>query len=83
MVKSNKPGSDNKPLPPAATRHEPLPWQVPKHPAEDPDAPARIKAILDSPSSRRSDLDPDFLAEYPVRGVPLQIDYLKPELLLE
>ena len=83
MVKSNKPGSDKKPLPPEAARREPLPWQIPKHPAEDLDAPARIKAILDSPSSRRSDLDPDFLAEYPARGVRLQIDYLKPELLLE
>jgi hypothetical protein len=60
-----------------------LPGQIPKHPAEDPDAPARIKAILDNPSSRRSDLDLEFLEEYAVRGVRLQLDYLKPELLLE
>jgi hypothetical protein len=83
MVKTNKPDSDKKPIPPAATRREPLPWQIPKHPAEDPDAPARIKAILDNPSSRRPDLDLDFLAQDPVRGIRLQIDYLKPELLLE
>jgi uncharacterized protein (TIGR00730 family) len=86
MVKPNKPDSHNKPIPPVAhpvNRREPLPWQIPKHPAEDPDAPARIRAIQDNPSSRRADLDLDFLAEYPVRGVRLQIDYLKPELLLE
>ena len=65
MVKSNKPDSDKKPIPPAATRREPLPSQLPKHPAEDPDAPARIKAILDNPSSRRPDLDLDFLAQDP------------------
>jgi uncharacterized protein (TIGR00730 family) len=83
MVKPTKPESPKKPVPPAVTRREPLPWQVPKHPAEDPEAPARIKAIQDNPSSRRADLDLDFLAEDPVRGVRLQIDYLKPELLLE
>jgi uncharacterized protein (TIGR00730 family) len=86
MTKPKHPGSPPKNIPPAAhpkTRREPLPWQVPKHPAEDPDAPARIKAIQDSPSARRADLDLDFMAEYPVRGIRLQIDYLKPELLLE
>jgi uncharacterized protein (TIGR00730 family) len=83
MVKPDPPHSDKKPVPPAAARHEPLPSQFPKHPAEDPDAPARIKAILGSPSSRRADLDLDFMAEDPVRGIRLQIDYLKPELLLE
>ncbi len=75
--------SDRAPIPPPAKRHEPLPSQFPKHPAEDPDAPARIKAILGNPASRRADLDLDFLAEDPVRGIRLQIDYLKPELLLE
>ncbi len=78
--------SGKKFVPPVAhpgTRHEPLPSQFPKHPAEDPDAPARIKAIMDSAAYRRSDLDTDFLAQAPVRGVRLQVDYLKPELLLE
>jgi len=83
MTNPKQPDSHKKPIPPPANRREPLPWQIPKHPAEDPDAPARIKAIQDNPSSRRSDLDLEFLAEYPVRGVRLQIDYLKPELLLE
>src|SRR6185295_16357796 len=36
-----------------------------------------------SPSYRRADNDPDFLAQDGVRGVRLQIDYLKPELLLQ
>ncbi|HEY0281371.1 MAG TPA: TIGR00730 family Rossman fold protein [Rhizomicrobium sp.] len=83
MTKPKQPDSRKKPVPPEANKREPEPWQIPKHPAEDPDAPARIKAIQDNPSSRRSDLDLEFLAEYPVRGIRLQIDYLKPELLLE
>jgi uncharacterized protein (TIGR00730 family) len=64
-------------------RREPLPWQCPKPPEEDPLAPARIKAILDSPSYRRADEDVDFLAQDGMRGVRLQIDYFKPELLFE
>ena len=72
-------------IPPVAQvkRREPLPDQIPKHPEEDPEAPARIKAILDNPSSRRSDLDLDFLASRPVRGLRIGLDYLKPELYLQ
>jgi len=86
MTKPKPPDSRNKPIPPVAPaqmRHEPLPWQFPKHPAEDPEAPARIKAIQDNPSSRRADQDLEFLADYPLRGVRLEIDYQKAELLLE
>jgi predicted Rossmann-fold nucleotide-binding protein len=43
----------------------------------------RVRAILYSPSYRRAENDSDFLARDDVRGVRLQIDYLKPELLLE
>jgi hypothetical protein len=64
-------------------RREPLPWQQPKATEEDPDALRRVQAILDSPSYRRSDADIDFLAEDGLRGVRLQLDYLKPELQLE
>lgn len=71
------------PVPSPSGRREPLPSQLPKHPAEDPQAPQRIKAILDNASARRSDLDIDFLATAPVRGIRLQLDYIKPELLLE
>src|ERR1700730_10864784 len=64
-------------------RHEALPWQQPKAPEEDPEALRHVQAILSSPSYRRADSDIDFLARDGVRGVRLQIDYLKPELLLE
>ena len=64
-------------------RREPLPWQCPKSTEEDPEAHARVETILKSPSYRRADDDLDFLARDGMRGVRLQIDYLKPELLLE
>ena len=64
-------------------RREPLPWHRPKPFEEDPDAPSRIQAILDSPSYRQADRDVDFLNLDETRGVRLQIDYAKPELLLE
>ncbi len=64
-------------------RREPLPWRHPKSPDEDPKALERVEAILNSPSYRRADEDVDFLARDGMRGVRLQIDYLKPELLLE
>ncbi len=64
-------------------RREPLPWQRPKPAQEDPDAPRRVEIILASPSYRQGDEDVDFLNRNDTRGVRLQIDYLKPELLLE
>lgn len=64
-------------------RREPLPWQRPKPAEEDPDAPHRVKAILASPSYRQADQDTAFLSSYNARGVRLQLDYLKTELLLE
>jgi uncharacterized protein (TIGR00730 family) len=42
-----------------------------------------VQAILNSSSYRRADTDIDFLAEDGLRGVRLQLDYLKPELLLQ
>jgi uncharacterized protein (TIGR00730 family) len=64
-------------------RREPLPWQRPKPAEEDPDAPRRVRAILASPSYRQADQDVDFLNRGDTRGLRLQVDYLKPELLLE
>src|SRR6476646_7938136 len=64
-------------------RREPLPWECPKPSEEDPHAPARVQAILESRSYRRADADLDFLARDSMRGVRLQIDYFKPEMLLE
>jgi hypothetical protein len=63
-------------------RREALPWQHPKGIEEDSEAMQRVQAILKSPSYRPADTDTAFLAEDDLRGVRLQIDYLKPELLL-
>ena len=64
-------------------RREPLPWCQPKPAKEDKGAPHRIKAILESPSYRQADQDIEFLNLDETRGVRLQIDYQKPEFLLE
>jgi uncharacterized protein (TIGR00730 family) len=64
-------------------RREPLPWQEPKPSDEDPDAPRRVQAIVESPSYRQADRDVEFLNIDETRGVRLEIDYLKAELLLE
>jgi len=63
-------------------RQQPLPSQQPKSPDEDPDAPSRIKAILASPSYVLAEQDQAFLARDEARGVRLQMEYLKPETLL-
>jgi uncharacterized protein (TIGR00730 family) len=64
-------------------RREPLPWCQPKSSEEDRNAPQRIKAIMESPSYRQADQDIDFLNQDETRGVRLQIDYEKPEFLLQ
>src|ERR1035438_1336377 len=64
-------------------RREALPWQQPKATEEDPEALRHVQAIVNSASYRRADNDIDFLARDGMRSVRLQIDYLKPELLLE
>ena len=64
-------------------RREPLPWEEPKSKDEDPFAPQRVAAIVTSPSYRRADEDMHFMATDGMRGVRLQIDYLKSELLLQ
>src|SRR5215470_9514707 len=64
-------------------RREPLPWHRPKPPDEDPDAPSRISAILASPSYLLAEQDLAFLARDEARGVRLQLEYFKPETLLQ
>ncbi len=72
------------PHPPhARKRRQPLPWQAPKAIEDDPAALERIRKIMDSPGYRQADQDIDFLHQDETRGIRLQIDYLKPELLLE
>jgi len=78
------PGASDRRTPaPPRRRREPLPWHRPKPAAEDPEAPRRVQAILESPCYRQADQDPAFLQRDDTRGVRLQIDYLKAELLLE
>lgn len=64
-------------------RRTPLPSQHPKPAAEDPQAPAALKAILASPSYRQADQDTDFLARRDTRNMRLALDYEKAELLLK
>jgi hypothetical protein len=64
-------------------RREPLPWHRPKPSEEDQEAPHRIEVILKSPTYRQADQDVDFLNRDDTRGLRLQVDYLKTELLLQ
>jgi len=78
--------SDHPNIPPPArakTRREPLPERRPKPAVEDPDAPERVRRIVDSPTYRLAALDPDFMRGDDTRGLRLLLDYLKPELALQ
>ena len=66
-----------------AERRQPLPGCTPKTGQDDPGAPEGLRAILRSPSYKQADQDVDFLTRDDTRGIRLQLDYLKPELLLE
>lgn len=73
-------------VPKPADRHkrrEPLPTDSPKDIQEDPEAMQRLRAIMGSPGYRRADQDIEFIARDELRSVRLQLDYLKPEILLE
>ena len=63
-------------------RQQPLPWDRPKPARDDSRAPARVKAILASPSYQEADRDIRFLSEDDSRGLRLQLEYLKAETLL-
>jgi uncharacterized protein (TIGR00730 family) len=82
MTATPNPPRTPKPAP-AQRRREPLPWHRPKPTSEDADAPTKVERILRSPSYRRADEDVDFLNADETRGVRLQIDYLKPQVLLD
>src|SRR5258708_35184571 len=64
-------------------RRTPLPWQTAKSADDAPQAPHRLAAILGSPSYSPGDADPAFLQREDQRGQRLELDYLKPELLLQ
>lgn len=82
MSKDRDSGTAAPPGHPGA-RREPLPWQTPKAAEDDPGALARVEALIASPGYRQADRDVSFLNQDETRGVRLQIDYLKPELLLQ
>ena len=72
-------------IPPPAqpeARREPLPWQQPKPVEDDSRVPAQLKAIMESPSYCEADQDPDFLDLEEMRGLRLQVDYVKSEMQL-
>jgi uncharacterized protein (TIGR00730 family) len=75
---------DNIPKPAHPDKREsPLPWHQPKPGEEDPSVAQRITAILQSPSYEEGDQDKEFLNRADTRGVRLQVDYLKAELILK
>lgn len=74
--------SGDKEKTPPGERQEPLPWQHPAIPEDDPEARARVQAIMASPSYRQADRDPDFLHDPGMRGARLQVDYAKAESVL-
>ncbi|NOX68336.1 MAG: LOG family protein [Gammaproteobacteria bacterium] len=63
-------------------RNTPLPWQTVKSSQDDPDAAQRVERLVNSEVYRRPDRDIQFLEDDDVRGVRLEIDYLKAELHL-
>ncbi|HSD70386.1 MAG TPA: LOG family protein [Woeseiaceae bacterium] len=64
-------------------RCEKLPWEQPKSTADDPLAAERVRRILESPSYAAADQDMAFLDRDVTRGPRLELDYLKPEVLLQ
>ena len=86
MAKDLTPSSGKVAIPQPADpgrRQQPLPGHRPKSANEDPDAPSRLRAILESPSYILPEQDIAFLARDETRGVRLQIEYIKPETLLQ
>jgi len=67
---------------PSSQRRQPLPEHRPKPMSEDPEAPAKIKALMESAAFREADRDSDFLRRDDMRSVRVMLDYLKPQRLL-
>lgn len=63
-------------------RREPLPWQTPKSIEEDAQCTAKLDAILNSPSYIPAIQDKTFLSGSDARGVRLQLDFMKADVLL-
>ena len=83
-AEKNRRARSSIPAPPhPLLRRKPLPSQSPKPATEDSEAPAAIRAILESPSYRQADRDTGFLARGDTRDIRLALDYEKAELLLK
>lgn len=68
--------------PPRAPRVEPLPASTQKPTADEPLSDERIRRITASPSYARADLDLSLLQQRVMRPVRLQLEYLKPDIVL-
>jgi len=79
---ADKTDSDIPSPPHPVRRTTPLPWQSMKSVQSDPEAAHRVAELVRSDTYLRPDLDIDFLNDDDVRGVRLELDYLKPELHL-
>ena len=80
--KRKKPFSEKGSSHPPEQRREQLPSSMPKPSEEDPNAPERVRQIMDHPSFRRADQDLDLLKRDELRPIRLQLEFLKPDLIL-
>jgi len=81
----SEPRNDGRRVPPPphpVERREPLPGHEPRSSPEDPGATERVTALIENSSYAPADRDLAFLSRDDTRGVRLQLDYLKPEVLL-
>ena len=60
-----------------------LPWQKPKSKDEEPKVDELLQNIFNSPSYKLAIEDKDFLLSDETRGIRLQLDYLKPEIIMK
>lgn len=78
------PGPPDSPVPPdPEERREPLPTEAMKPAVDDPGAADRVRKLLDSSAYRRADHDLAFLDSDDARGIRLELDFLKPETLIQ
>jgi uncharacterized protein (TIGR00730 family) len=80
--KNKKSPSEKKHPPTPEKRHEELPWARPKPAEDDPEAPERVRRIMNHPSFRRADQDLDLLKRDELRPARLMLEFIKPELIL-
>jgi uncharacterized protein (TIGR00730 family) len=78
----NQPSAGRNPERNSAADKEPLPIEFPKPSVDDPEAPERLKRLLESRTYIRADSDPAFLHRDELRHARLQLEYLKAELTL-